>query len=108
MDSKITKECPFCAEKIKADAKKCKHCGELLDPVLIKKRSKLNKTDQEWSPGIAAVLSLVIPGAGQMYKGKLGSGFAWLIAVPLGYVLFIIPGVVLHIACIISAATKRN
>jgi len=26
-----TKKCPFCAEKILADAVKCKHCGELLN-----------------------------------------------------------------------------
>lgn len=26
-----TKACPFCAEEIKLDAKKCKHCGEWLD-----------------------------------------------------------------------------
>ncbi len=27
-----TKDCPFCAEPIKVDALKCKHCGETLDP----------------------------------------------------------------------------
>ena len=27
-------ECPFCSEEIKYNAKKCKHCGEILDPVL--------------------------------------------------------------------------
>ncbi|WP_436715623.1 hypothetical protein U8335_25235 [Roseiconus lacunae] len=27
-------ECPFCAEVISVNAKKCKHCGEFLDPVL--------------------------------------------------------------------------
>ena len=29
-----TKDCPFCAEAIKVDALKCKHCGEILDPRL--------------------------------------------------------------------------
>lgn len=27
-------ECPFCAETISLRARKCKHCGELLDPTL--------------------------------------------------------------------------
>jgi hypothetical protein len=26
--------CPYCAEKINRAAKKCKHCGEFLDPAL--------------------------------------------------------------------------
>ena len=29
-----TKECPFCSEPILATAKKCKHCGEMLDVAL--------------------------------------------------------------------------
>jgi uncharacterized membrane protein YccF (DUF307 family) len=28
------KSCPFCSEKILVDARKCKHCGEMLDPLL--------------------------------------------------------------------------
>lgn len=31
-----TKPCPFCSEIIFASAKKCKHCGEFLDPVLMR------------------------------------------------------------------------
>jgi hypothetical protein len=29
-----TKECPYCAEVILKNARKCKHCGEFLDPSL--------------------------------------------------------------------------
>lgn len=29
-----TKECPFCAERIRDRAKKCPHCGEILDVAL--------------------------------------------------------------------------
>ena len=58
---------------------------------------------QAWNPGVAAVLSLVIPGAGQMYKGQVGAGFCWLIGVAFGYLLFIVPGVILHITCIVKA-----
>lgn len=27
-------ECPYCAEKISNRAKKCRHCGEILDVVM--------------------------------------------------------------------------
>jgi len=30
----VTKPCPFCAEDIKVESKKCRHCGEILDPSL--------------------------------------------------------------------------
>ncbi len=33
-------------------------------------------------PGIAAVLSLVVPGLGQLYAGSPGWGIAWLLLTP--------------------------
>ncbi|MDQ3817888.1 MAG: hypothetical protein M3362_09370, partial [Acidobacteriota bacterium] len=59
---------------------------------------------QVWSPGVAAILSFFIPGVGQMYKGRVGEGILWLIFTPIGYVLLILPGLILHIICIINAA----
>lgn len=34
------------------------------------------------NPGIAAVLSLIIPGVGQIYNGKILRGIFWLIVTP--------------------------
>jgi TM2 domain-containing membrane protein YozV len=34
------------------------------------------------TPGIAAVLSLLIPGIGQLYNGQLGWAIFWLIITP--------------------------
>lgn len=34
MENDAMKECPFCAEQILAQAKKCKHCGETIDVIL--------------------------------------------------------------------------
>lgn len=39
-EQKQKKECPFCSEEIFVSAKKCKHCGEILDPVLRKQNEK--------------------------------------------------------------------
>jgi len=56
------------------------------------------------SDTVAAVLSLVIPGAGQMYKGKMAMGLAWLVFTVLGYLTLLMPGLLLHFICIFQAA----
>ncbi len=33
-------------------------------------------------PGLAAVLSLIVPGAGQFYNGRIVAGVLWLILTP--------------------------
>jgi TM2 domain-containing membrane protein YozV len=58
----------------------------------------------KWSPAVAAILSFFFPGIGQIYKGQVLNGLAWMFLVPLGYFFLIIPGLVLHLCCVLGAA----
>jgi len=58
---------------------------------------------KRWSPVIAMLLSLLIPGLGQIYKGQPINGLIWFVLTAIGYVFFIIPGLILHFCCIIGA-----
>jgi TM2 domain-containing membrane protein YozV len=122
--------CPLCAESILPNAVKCKHCGEFLDgrssaypvaqqqPVVIQQMVQpapvVNVSQQmvvhhanhkRWNPFVAAILSLFLPGLGQIYKGQFLNGLAWLVLTIVGYICFIIPGVVLHLCCVLGALT---
>ena len=103
-----TEPCPYCAEPIRPDAKKCKHCGEYLDAALREQAAKDKQQlppvrMQTWNPGTAALLSLIFPGAGQIYRGKILEGFLWLGFVVVGYIFVIVPGLILHILCVVDA-----
>jgi TM2 domain-containing membrane protein YozV len=47
--------------------------------------------------GVPALLSLFIPGMGQMVKGQVGKGIFILICTIIGYFCLVIPGLILHI-----------
>lgn len=55
------------------------------------------------SPGIAAVLSVFLPGLGQVYAGRLLSGGLWFLATGLAYWAVLLPGFLVHALCIWSA-----
>lgn len=103
--------CAACNNTISVSAASCPHCGEPgiafhdgpepPSAVVVQNQPP----QRQWSPGIAAVLSFLIPGMGQMYKGQIFNGLLWLIIVAVGYFFLIIPGLVLHLICIIAATT---
>jgi hypothetical protein len=62
--------------------------------------------DRAYSPAAAAALSLFLPGVGQIYSGRVPQGVGWMLATGLGYLLFLVPGLILHICCIVNAAAQ--
>ncbi len=134
-----TKLCPFCSEEILLEAKKCKHCGEIIDITLRAADEARRAQDmsryaepapaptivmapqapapvvtqitnvnvgtggKRWSPIVAMLLSVIIPGLGQMYKGQVLNGLVWLVITVVGYFCFVIPGLIFHLLCILGA-----
>lgn len=111
-----TKPCPFCAEPIQIAAVKCKHCGEFLNgsrtvsrPVRHSTSHVVNGPIATWNPGVAAVLSFLFPGLGQMYKGQVGLGLLYFFVTIVGYMFFIVPGLLIHVWAIFDAfSTNPN
>ena len=56
-----------------------------------------------WNPGIAAILSLIVPGLGQLYKRQPLNAIVWFVFVGLGYIALIVPGLILHFCCVLGA-----
>ena len=52
------------------------------------------------NPGIAAVLSVLIPGLGHLYSGRLAAGAVWLLATFFGYWAILVPGFLIHVASV--------
>jgi len=48
------------------------------------------------SPGLAAVLSVLIPGLGHVYAGRLLAGLVWFLATGFGYWAILVPGFLIH------------
>jgi len=55
------------------------------------------------SPGLAAVLSVLIPGLGHVYCGRLGAGLLWFLATGFGYWAILVPGFLIHCASVYFA-----
>lgn len=57
---------------------------------------------------VSALMSLVLPGAGQVYKGRIASGVAWLIVVAAAYAVLGPPGLLVHLMCVVTAGSAPS
>lgn len=96
-----TMECPICAERISSRAKKCRHCGETLDPAMRKAEEALRASERSsgnvyMNAAVAAQPAYQLPpksrmvavllafflggfGAHKFYLNRPGQGLIYLI-----------------------------
>jgi TM2 domain-containing membrane protein YozV len=55
------------------------------------------------SPGVSAVLSVLLPGLGQLYAGRLLAGAMWCVGTAGAYWAILLPGFIVHALCVWSA-----
>lgn len=72
------KECPFCNELVAEKAKKCKHCGEVIDVVL---REATRRRGTGKSKVVAALLAMFLGtwGFHKFYLNETGQGMIYLV-----------------------------
>ena len=77
-------------------------------PALVRQAPRQLALASQPNAAVAAALSLLVPGAGQLYAGRPLSAVMWFAAVTVGYMMLIVPGLLLHIVCIASAASAAH
>lgn len=93
--------CPVCDEDISARAKKCRHCGEMLDPQLREEARRMagvrpyTRNKSKVAAGILAIL-LGWCGIHKYYLGRIGQGILYTLFFWTGIptILGIIEGII--------------
>jgi TM2 domain-containing membrane protein YozV/rubrerythrin len=84
--------CRECGERIAASAPTCPDCGAPQDTS--------GGSSSEKDPGIAALASLIIPGAGQLYNGQFVRGAVAFVGVGVADVVLVLVALVLSLILI--------
>jgi hypothetical protein len=56
----------------------------------------------------AALMSLIVPGAGQVYKGRVVIGIAWFLVVAGCYWMVGLPALLVHLMCVVMAGSAAR
>lgn len=103
--------CPECSTEISDKSISCIKCGYPIAPIIRKISETSNKTEKKQikiypiepqkNSGVAAVLSLIVPGLGQIYNGEIGLGLFLMVLTIGSY--FILIGFFFHVWLIFDA-----
>jgi hypothetical protein len=69
---------------------------------------KQNPANPPVDNSIAAIMTMMLPGLGQLMKEQIMPGIFWALAVGFGYFSFFWPGLILHGLCILDAAFNKG
>lgn len=107
--------CPNCGKNT-PEGKFCEHCGASVQsaqtfqqqpaaaqPAFTQQPAPPARAEK--SSGLAAILSFLFTGSGQVYNGQLGRGIGFFVGALIGYMIFVIPGVIVWIYGIYDAYT---
>lgn len=75
--------CSSCGEPIKTEAEICTNCG-------VRQKSDEQPQTQVKNPGIAAVLSFLFTGLGQIYNGQIAKGIALIVVQAINIALMFV------------------
>lgn len=56
----------------------------------------------------AALMSLLLPGAGQVYKGRVPAGVAWFVVIVASYAMVGLPALLVHLMCVVTAGSAAR
>jgi len=81
--------CSKCGKEVTEEMNNCPHCGNSLKVIPAQREVAGSRVAiGTKNSGLAAVLSLIIPGLGQMYAGRIGRGLLFLfIVVPMTVII---------------------
>jgi TM2 domain-containing membrane protein YozV len=63
---------------------------------------------QEKNAGVALILSFLFTGSGQVYNGEMGKGIGVLLGTIIGYMIFVIPGLLVFLYGLYDAYTTAQ
>ena len=99
--------CPECQKNISDKAQDCPNCGNPMQHWTGVNQTPTVTQTVIVTPGrntaIAVLLSILIPGLGQLSKGQPMNGIVWFLGVIFCYAMNVAFGVVVHIACVMGA-----
>ena len=85
----------------------CVKCSGILYNEISTKEGERNQMSNNNNDTLAGLCSFLMPGLGQLIQGRVGSGILWFIGTSIGYACFIVPGIIMHICCIVNAANNN-